>query len=193
MPRRMIQRAFLIWLEQNRSRFAIEIELGRRTDTDLEFTFAGINGALIGVLTTWEISVYVIHQGENWDCILDVNAEPKRVLGGYVCDVCPPESRPVFQSRPALWADHLFKPFLDWVNESLAKAKWLGLYGRRGYATWAKLLPDDPPSRTLPDGCHLLNSATGAEDRSPSVKLEDPPIFLPCRLADYGGRRTEDE
>ena len=188
MARRMIRRVFLIWLEQNRSRFAIEIELGRRTDTDLEFTFAGIHSALIGVLTTWEISVYVIHQGENWDCILDVNAEPKRVPGGYVCKLCPPESRPIFPNRPALWTDHLFEPFLEWVNESLAKAKWLGLYGRRGYATWAKLLPDDP----LPDGDHLLNSSAGAEDRSPPEKPEDPPIFLPCRLVDYGGQRTED-
>jgi hypothetical protein len=107
-------------LEANRSRFAIDIKLGRRTDTLQQFTFAGINAALDGVLTTREISVYVTYEGENWDCILDVNAEPKRVPGGYVCGLCPPESRPVFPSRPALWADRLFEPLLEWVNESLA-------------------------------------------------------------------------
>ena len=183
MPRRMIQRAFLSWLEQNRSRFAIEIELGRRTDTDLEFTFAGINGALIGVLTTWEISVYVIHQGENWDCILDVNAEPKRVPGGYVCKLCPPESRPVFPNRPALWTDHLFEPFLDWVNESLAKAKWLALYGSPDYGTWGRLLPDDPPSKALPGGGLTLRYSAWAGGGPRFERPDVPPILLPCRDA----------
>ena len=159
MPRRMIQRAFLRWLEEKRSRFAIEIKLGRRTDTDLEFTFAGTLSALSGVLTTWEISVYVIHKDESWDCLLDVSARPKRVPNGYVCNLCPPESRPVFLSRPALWADHLFEKFLDWVNESLAKAKWLALYGSPDYGTWARLLPEDM-------------------DEKPKV----PPILMPCRV-----------
>ena len=63
MPRRMIQRAFLKWLEENRSRFAIEIKLGRRTDNVLEFTFAGINRAISGALTTWEINVTVMLWG----------------------------------------------------------------------------------------------------------------------------------
>ena len=61
MPRRMIQRAFLKWLEENRARFAVEIKLGRRTDNVLEFTFAGINRAISGALTTWEINVTVMH------------------------------------------------------------------------------------------------------------------------------------
>jgi hypothetical protein len=53
MPRRIIQRAFLRWLEENRSRFAIEIKLGQRTDTVQQLTFAGINSAISGVLSTY--------------------------------------------------------------------------------------------------------------------------------------------
>jgi hypothetical protein len=49
-----------------------------------------------------------------------------------VCDLCPPESRSVFPNRAVLWIDHLFEPFLEWVDESLAKAKWLALYGSGG-------------------------------------------------------------
>jgi hypothetical protein len=70
-----------------------------------------------------------MHQGACWDFLLDMDTEPRRVPGGYVCDLCPSEPRPVFPNRPALWTDHLFEPFLEWVNESLAKAKWLALYG----------------------------------------------------------------
>jgi len=46
MPRRKIQCAFLSWLEANRDRFAVEIELGTRTDRVQEFSFAGINEAI---------------------------------------------------------------------------------------------------------------------------------------------------
>jgi hypothetical protein len=117
----MVQRAFLSWLEANRSRFAIEIKLGRRTDTVQQFAFAGINSAIRGVLSAWEISALVMHQGECWDFLLDVDAEPKRVPGGYVCDFCPPASRFVFPN-PAHWTDHPFEPVLQWATESLAKA-----------------------------------------------------------------------
>jgi hypothetical protein len=41
-------------------------------------------------------------------------------------------------TREALWQDQLFEPFLKWVNERLAPATWLRLYGTKG-GTWAKL------------------------------------------------------
>jgi hypothetical protein len=52
MPRRKIQRAFLSWLEENLDRFALDVTLGKRTDTVQEFSFAGINPAISGALTT---------------------------------------------------------------------------------------------------------------------------------------------
>jgi hypothetical protein len=52
MPRRKIQRAFLSWLEENQGRLALDVTLGKRTDAVQEFTFAGINPAISGALTT---------------------------------------------------------------------------------------------------------------------------------------------
>lgn len=183
MPRRMIQRAFLTWLEENRPRFAIEIKLGRRTDDVQEFAFVGINSAISGVLTTWEIEVFASHEDECWDFLLDVDAEPKRVPGGYVCDLCPPESRPVFPNRPALWTTELFEPFLEWVNDSLAKAKWLALYGNPDYATWARLLgDDDAPAQALSGGGFLLNYSALVEGQAPPEKLEERRLLLSCRI-----------
>lgn len=181
MPRRMIQRAFLKWLEENRARFAVEIKLGRRTDNVLEFTFAGINRAISGALTTWEINVTVMLEEECWDFLLSLDAEPKRVQGGYVCDLCPRDSRPIFPDRPSLWGAELFEPFLEWVNDNLAKAKWLALHGNPGYATWARLLRDDKSSQPLRGGGFLLDFSAWA-DGPPREKPKERCILLPCRM-----------
>jgi hypothetical protein len=106
VPRRKIRRAFLSWLKENRGRLALDIDLGNRTDTVQEFSFAGINPAIGASLTTWEIEVWAINVGAN----------PKRVPGGYVCDLYPADARRVFADRPALWTDHLYEGLLEWVT-----------------------------------------------------------------------------
>jgi hypothetical protein len=181
MPRRKIQRAFLSWLEDNRGRLALDITLGKRTDTVQEFTFAGINPAISGALTTWEIEVWAIRDDHRWDLLLNLEAEPKRVPGGFVCDLCTLDARRVFLDRPALWTDHLFEGLLVWVNDNLARAKWLALFGSPEQASWARLLPGDDPAETLGGGGLTLSFAwiSGKTPREP--RDESPPILLPCR------------
>jgi hypothetical protein len=182
MPRRKIQRAFLSWLQDNRGRLALDIVLGKRTDTVQEFSFAGINGSISGQLTTWEIEVWVTYREDCWDLLFNVAAVPKRALGGgYVCGLCPADARPVFADRQALWTDHLFEELLTWVNDSLATAKWLALFGSPEQASWARLLPRDDPSQTLCGGGLSLSFAwiSGGTSREP--RDESPPILLPCR------------
>ena len=182
MPRRKIQRAFLSWLEASRDRFALEIRLGKRTDRVQEFSFAGVNRAIEGALTTYEIEVYAIHENDRWDILLSTWAEPKRAQGGgYFCEACPPEARRMFADRPALWADHLFEPLLEWVNDTLARAKWLALYGNPEWATWARLLPGDDPSQALRGGGLTLSFAWVSGGTSREPRDESPPILLPCR------------
>lgn len=45
------------------------------------------------------------------------------------------------RTREALWAKDVFEPFLEWVNDTLAPARWIKL-SRYGGATWAKLVRD---------------------------------------------------
>jgi hypothetical protein len=45
MPRRRLHREFLRWLKLNRSRLAIGIAVGKRTNEELEFSFVGIHGS----------------------------------------------------------------------------------------------------------------------------------------------------
>lgn len=183
MPRRQIQRAFLAWLDANNGRFAIPIRPGRRTDHLWEFSFVGVNGAIQGALTTYEINVVVEYAGEFWDFLLSLDAAPRRAAGGgYICACCPPEARRVFPNRQSLWADHLFEPLLEWVNESLALAKWLALSGEPGSATQARLLPGDDPTKTLAGGGCMLSFAFIAGEAEPRRREKRPPILVPCRF-----------
>ena len=181
MPRRKIQRAFLSWLEESRGRLALGIRLRTRTDEVLEFSFAGISPAISGALTPHEINVHAMHENVCWDFLLSIDALPKRARGGgFFCETCPPGAR-VFADRPALWADHLFEPLLEWVNGDLARAKWLALFGDPGRATWARLLPGDDPSQTLRGGGYLINFSALSDGVS-QQELEERRILLPCRV-----------
>ena len=147
-----------------------------------EFSFAGINRAITGALTSDEVEVWVTYRRDCWDILLDVDAEPKRVPGGgYVCGLCPADDRRVFADRPALWTDHLFEGLLEWMNESLARAKWLALFGDPDTATWARLLLDDDPSQTLRGGGLRLSFDYITGKRSREARDEEPPILVPCR------------
>jgi hypothetical protein len=92
-----------------------------------------------------------------------------------------PAARRVFPDRPALWADHLFEGLLVWVNDNLARAKWLALYGSAGQASWARLLPGDDPSQTLRGGGLTLSFAWISGKTPGESRDESAPILLPCR------------
>lgn len=184
MPRRKIQRAFLSWLDENHDRFAIKIRLGKRTDRIQEFSFVGINSAIQGVLNTYEISIFAIYGGDWWDILADFDVDPKGAAsGGYYCDACSPEARRIFPDRHALWADHLFEKLLKWVNEDLANAKWLALYGSLDDASWARLLPGDDPTQPIPGGgLKLTVSAMVSGLAEQRKKQREPTFLLPCRV-----------
>ncbi len=189
MPRRRLHREFLKWLKLNRARFAIGIALGKRTDDVLEFSFVGINPAITGYLSTWDVNVNVNFEDadfvdfRNWDTIFWVDQVAERVPDGYICTQCQPEYKRVFPDRVALWTDHLFETLLTWVNEELAPAHWLILEGQVQSFTSARitsLRPDTPLApdlvrHVLPLRRHLREQA----DPSPSatrrqVNVADP-------------------
>jgi hypothetical protein len=126
--------------------------------------------------------VWAIHDDHRWDILLNVDAEPKRTPGGgYVCGLCPLDARTVFADRRALWTDHLFEGLLVWVNDNLARAKWLALYGSSGHSSWARLLPGDDPSQTLGGGGLTLSFAWISGKTSKETCDQSRPMLLPCR------------
>ena len=52
----------------------------------------------------------------------------------------------------SLWADHLFEPLLEWVNDTLATAVWMELTDDTRSSTTARLMttrPLEPAGRLI--------------------------------------------
>ncbi len=147
-----VHRAFVEWLDTARSRLKIAVEVRARTGRQVELSFVGINSAIGAILTTRELSVFVEWEGRIWDMLLSLDVWPRLAIGGYICEHCKPEERTIFPDLKSLLRDHLFEPFLEWVNEKLAAADAVGLYSSPpGGWTHAELLSHHDGGRTKPD------------------------------------------
>ena len=145
MPLPRIQRCFLKWMED--ADLAFRLRKVRRTDRFLEFRFEGITPALRVILSRYDIDVWVEWEGEDWDAVYSEYVSARRAEGGWTCTACPADTRKLWASREALWREHLFGLFLDWVNGTLAEAELLALDGKRDSMTWAKLLTPEQRDR----------------------------------------------
>lgn len=145
LPRPRIQRAFVCWFNENRGRFNTSVRVGRVSARLVELHFPGYPACLSACLSPDELNVYVTWQGECWDLLSSLEASPFHTAQGWKCRQCVIEnadSARLFPSRESLWQDHLFEPFLRWVNEELAPARWLQVSRTQG-ATWAELIRDE--------------------------------------------------
>jgi len=148
LPRPRIQRAFVRWFRENRARFAVPVRLTKITARGIELNFPSHPDCLSVWLSRSELDVFVEWKGDCWDMLISLDCAPEPVPGGYRCALCT-ESVTIWPTREALWCDHLFEPFLTWVNERLAPACWLSLYslhGRPDDTTWAALTDQRKPS-----------------------------------------------
>lgn len=154
-PRPKLQRYFLNWLEVNHARLAIPLTLESRTDRQVTLNFEGITRAL-EITLTHEIGVHAMKNAEWWDALLFFEAWPVKTDQGYICRWCKPEYIRPYPTRKALWVDHLFEPFLDWVNETLNQMEWLSLSQTDcGGVRWAELhkerhVSEDPFQEWIP-------------------------------------------
>lgn len=89
----------------------------------------------------WAIDVGVDWNGGCWDLLacFDVSAQPV-TGGGWVNGLFVPEAQEVRPSREEVWREDGFKLLLEWLNEELAAATHVGLWGEPGHATWAYLV-----------------------------------------------------
>jgi hypothetical protein len=136
-------RAFVDWYRQQPDRLPVPVSYGGRKRDSLQLTLTGLHPALV-VTLTWELVIAVEWQDHCWDLLACFEAAPIHRTDGYYCDLCLPEAQVPYHSREALWQNHLFEPFADWLTHKLLPARWLGLYSLEGRGvTWAKLL-DEP-------------------------------------------------
>ena len=140
-PRPRIQRAFVLWLRENRSRFFVPIQITEVNHSGIGLKFPNYPDCLSVGLSRFDLSVYVEWHGIGWDMLISLDAVPERVPGGYR-SVLNTDLEAVFPTREAVWRNDLFEPFLSWVNNKLACATALRLYGQRGESTWAVLFDE---------------------------------------------------
>lgn len=139
-----IQRAFIHWLNKNRTRFEVPILLSKISADGIELRFQDCPDCLsVWLSRDDQLEIHVSWRGMLWDRMKKMWAPVQRWnrfahrsspqlrhekshREGYVCGFCLHECYvDIFSSPEALWQDHLFDPLLEWVNDELAPARWL--------------------------------------------------------------------
>ena len=138
---------FFKWLDVNYSRFAVPINATKRSKRRVDIVFTGINPVISARVSEWGeyISLEVIASKQNFlDFLEDFDCGAIKKDGGYICPICEAEKQRRFPDLKSLLEDHLFEPFLKWVNGELAAAQWIGIWEQEGCcdARLIKTLPD---------------------------------------------------
>ena len=144
-----IQGAFIAWLATNKDRFLIQVSAGIRDDRSLTILLQGVNPIIQISLNDRDLVAATELHGKCIDLLFSFESCPEQLAnGGYYCKLCTDEPQRVFESLEDLWIDHLFKPFLAWVNEKLAPSPWLSLNDVGG-TTYAMLLQETPTTELV--------------------------------------------
>ena len=139
-------KTFLDWFEENRYRFQFIVIFDRVDDDYLKFSFLVLRNIIRGYIN-WsddyvELGILVHDVEEFMDEIFNPFAHPALTEDGWICKECLECDKntcvQIFDTVEELLADHVFIPFLEWVNERLAKADSLDIYASDGM-TWARL------------------------------------------------------
>ncbi len=137
----------MAWLDEARSRLRVGINIDASSADGVEFSFDVRNVVLRGWVggdgRHGEIAVEADWAGQSWDFLLNLEASISAAPSGFLCMLCEPDAHRVFPTMEALWRDHLFDPFEEWVNTKLAPARAVALFrldGSHG-TTWVRLIP----------------------------------------------------
>lgn len=142
-PRARIQRAFQQWLVEHADEFAIPLQFVWRHDRHVMMMLQGLDAAVWVMLNSWGINVGITWQGEFWDFLISEDIMIRRTPQGYYCKLCETTPQKYFPCREQLWCRHQFDLLLGWVNDDLAQARYIALYGSDG-GTWARLTAKNP-------------------------------------------------
>jgi hypothetical protein len=145
------QEAFLAWFSEEPKRFRLPVSLGAVTSTRIEMRIQGLHPAIyISIEDHSDINVFVEWEGVVWDQLLWLFAdeEPCPDGVGWMDEAVLPEFQVIHPTREALWRENVFGDLLTWINEDLAHATYLAIWGSADHATWARLVRDGKVLRT---------------------------------------------
>ena len=137
--------------------------------------FEGVTRHIVVRLGKWDLAVDVIHRGRWFDRILSLDiCIAERHRGGWACRLTDDTEAAVYSTKEDLWREHLWEPFLQWVNERLAPARWVRL-ARSGGVRDAELIKDEL-QRNVVARLRLLGSMVRF-DGQPMIAPREPIEF----------------
>jgi hypothetical protein len=132
---------FLSWLHAESHRFALPFSVGIEKPDDTKLYIEGLHPAISIQLREFEINVFVEWDGICWDQILWLYWNPIPVSGGgWIDESLLPEFQIVHPTCEGVWRAGAFDEFLTWINEALAQATHVAVWGSADECTFAKLV-----------------------------------------------------
>lgn len=127
--------AFLNWFREVSGRVALPAFIRAASPGQTELHVPGLHPALSIILGgNFEINVFVEWKGICWDILtsMDVHAELAEDGTGWQSTLLIPEAMRLHSTQEACWREDGFEWLLKWLNEDLASATHLALYGGEG-------------------------------------------------------------
>ncbi len=127
--------AFSIWFREVSGRVALPAFIRAASPGQTELHVPGLHPALSIILGgNFEINVFVQWKGICWDILtsMDVHAQLAEDGTGWQNTLLIPEAMRPHPSQEACWREDGFEWLLRWLNEDLAPATHLALYGGEG-------------------------------------------------------------
>ncbi|MCA0424417.1 MAG: hypothetical protein LCH61_14045 [Proteobacteria bacterium] len=116
---RRLAKGLIDWLAQAGDPSIPRVIITEVKDASLTFRLKGYPSAHVGRLSSSNLSIGVLENGEIWDLLLDLDCVPLVTSDGVVCALCPEDQRTPLASIADLHVDHLFKPFGDRLTTRL--------------------------------------------------------------------------
>lgn len=114
---------FIPWMEARRGEIPWAFHW-QRQQHQIRIFLEGLHPAIAITVTAHALCVTVEQDGEILDTLLWLEMSPSRRGSAYVCTLCEPACAKRFASLSEMRADHLYAPFLDWCQQTLAHAIW---------------------------------------------------------------------
>ena len=127
--------AFLDWFREVSGRIALPVLIRAASPRQTELHVPGLHPALSIILDgNTDINVFVKWKGIFWDILtsMDVYAELAEDGTGWQSTLLIPEAMRLHPSQELCWREDGFEWLLKWLNQDLASATHLALYGGEG-------------------------------------------------------------
>ncbi len=117
---------FIPWMEAHRDEVPWKFHLQPKRHHVRVF-LDGLHPAIAITVSTHDLRVTVDQDGETLDTLLWLEMSPACRGSAYVCTLCEPTSAKRFANLTEMREDHLYAPFLNWCQKTLAHATHLEL------------------------------------------------------------------